>query len=70
MIIIEAMTISFLFLTKRMGLLNLFHCSVALEGVKNGYSPKALTCVTGNISSVVVRVSFRHFNFAVDNVSF
>jgi hypothetical protein len=69
MIIVEAMTISFLFLTKRIGLLNLFHCSIALEGVKNGYSPKVLTSVTGKIASVVVRVSFRHFDFAVDNVS-
>ena len=70
MIVIEAMTISFLFLTKRIGLLDLFHCSVDLEGVKNGYPPKVLACVTGKIASVVVRVSFRHFNFAVDNVSF
>jgi hypothetical protein len=69
MIIIEAMTISFLLLTKRMGLPDLTRCSNALESIKKYACTKGLTSVTGKIASVVVRVSFRHFDFPVDNVS-
>lgn len=71
MIIIEAMIVSFLLLTKRVGLLNLLHCLNALEGLKqNRHASKVLACVIGDIVAIVIGISFRHFDFAVDNVSF